>query len=113
VASNENYIYARRDVVRKVRSLHLTVNTDVSRVHAQEQAMISTQNALDATQAGYEVGTRDVVDVINAQQNVYDATKEYAAARHNYVVNMLKLKALTGSLTPDDIYRIDQNLTTR
>ncbi|MFQ3323091.1 MAG: outer membrane protein [Pseudomonadales bacterium] len=107
-ASLENYAGAMRTTVQTTRAFHLTVETDVARTAARKQAITSSQSALDATQAGYEVGTRNIVDVLNVQQSLYSAIRDYANTRYNYIVNMLRLKQLAGTLSPQDIYDLNK-----
>lgn len=108
--SYENYIAARethtsvmRDTIQFTRSLHLGVTTDVQRVKARKQAIVSAQSALDATTAGYEVGTRNVVDVLNAQRILFQAIRDYANTRYDYVVRLLRLRRQAGLLSPEDV----------
>ena len=76
-AARENRINLTRNTITASRSLHMTVSSDVARVNARKQAIKSTQSALDATVAGYEVGTRNIVDVLNAQNAVFSAQRDY------------------------------------
>jgi outer membrane protein len=108
LASSEQHKNLLRNTIMQTRSLHLTVNTDVARVKARRQGITSAQSALDATQAGYEVGTRNVVDVLNAQQLLYSSQRDYANTRHAYVLNLLRLKGQAGTLSPKDIYDLDK-----
>ena len=85
----------------------MTVNSDVSRVNARKQSIVSSKSALDATQAGYEVGTRNVVDVLNSQNTLFAAQRDYANARYDYVTNILRLKQTAGLLSPEGIYRLE------
>ncbi|HEB27272.1 MAG TPA: hypothetical protein ENI05_05775 [Porticoccus sp.] len=104
----QNKIETQRTVVRNARASHITVVTDVQRVKARQQTIVSTSSALDATQAGYEVGTRNIVDVLQAQRSLFNAIRDYANSRYDYVLNMLKLKRAAGILTPQDIYDINK-----
>lgn len=88
----------RRDTVQQVRSRYTQVSNNVSTVEARRQAIVSNQSALDATRAGYEVGTRNIVDVLNAEQNLYNAMADYASARYDYVINLLALRQQAGVL---------------
>lgn len=111
IASREMQTSVLRNTVQLARSLHLAVSTDVERVKARKQAIVSAQSALDATTAGYEVGTRNVVDVLNAQQLLYRAVRDYANTRYDYVVNLLKLRQQAGMLSPADIEALNKWLT--
>ena len=99
---------AERSVVRDVRNLYRSVTTDVVRVKARLKAIQSSESALEATQTGYEVGTRNIVDVLQAQQRLYGAQFDYADSRYNYVLNMLRLKAVAGSLSAEDLADINR-----
>ena len=73
----------------------------------RSQGITSSQSALDAAQAGYEVGTRNIVDVLNAQNALFTAQRDYANSRYDYIVNMLRLKQQAGQLSPADINQLD------
>ena len=109
-AARQDRINLTRNTIAKTRSLHMTVVSDVSRVKARKQSIISSKSALDATQAGYEVGTRNVVDVLNAQNALFAAKRDYANSRYDYISNLLRLKEQAGLLTPDDIFSLDDHL---
>lgn len=109
-AARESRIALQRNTIAQTRSLHMTVMSDVSRVQARAQAIVSSQSALDATQAGYEVGTRNVVDVLNAQNALYAAKRDYANSRYDYVINQLRLKQQAGLLSPQDVLDLDRHL---
>lgn len=110
LAARESRINLMRTTVTNTRSLHMTVNSDVARVAARKQSIVSSQSALDATTAGYEVGTRNVVDVLNAQNVLFGAKRDYANARYDYVSDMLRLKQQAGLLSPEDVYSLEESL---
>lgn len=93
----------RRATEREVRSAYLGVVAGIGQVKARKQALSSAQTALEATQAGFEVGTRTAVDVLNAQQVRYGAQSEYARSRYDYLLATLRLKQAAGSLSEGDI----------
>ncbi|MBQ0712737.1 MAG: TolC family outer membrane protein [Porticoccus sp.] len=107
IQAKENYIGIQRNTVQNARSLHLLVLTNTARVKARNQAIISAKSALEATQAGYEVGTRNIVDVLVVQRNLYQARRNYANSRYDYIASLLKLKDVAGQLSPDDIYQLN------
>ncbi len=111
-AARENRINLSRNTVTNARSLHMTVVSDVSRVAARKQSIVSSKSALDATQAGYEVGTRNVVDVLNAQNTLFAAQRDYANSRYDYILNVLLLKEQAGLLSPEDVNRLDSYMIT-
>lgn len=97
----------RRVVLRQTRDAYLTVLANIDQVAALTQARISAQSALDATEAGFNVGTRTTVDVLDARQNVFRAQKDLERARYDYLLNSLRLKEAVGSLSGDDVQAIN------
>jgi outer membrane protein len=98
----------RRATLRQVRDAYRGVLTGISRVKALKQATVSTQSALDATEAGFEVGTRTIVDVLSSQRELYRARRDYAQARYDYALNSLRLKQAAGMLAPENLQQINQ-----
>ncbi len=99
-----------RRAVSLTRSSYLGVVAAVSSVKALNQAVISADSALEATQAGFEVGTRTIVDVLLQTQQLYDAKRQYARSRYDYILNTLKLKQAAGTLTEADLSQINNML---
>jgi outer membrane protein len=97
----------RRATVREVRSAFLGITAGISQVQARKQALSSAQIALDATQAGFEVGTRTAVEVLNSQQVRYGAQRDYARSRYDYLLASLRLKQAAGSLSEEDIILVN------
>lgn len=93
----------RRQVVEATRNLHRAVNTDIEQVQARRQSIISNQSALEATEIGYQVGTRNIVDVLDTQRRLYAAVRNYNDARYDYILDTLRLKQAAGTLSPDDL----------
>jgi outer membrane protein len=106
--AQEIYNKTQRNIIQASRALHLSVVTGVAQVKARQQAIKSNQSALEATQAGYEVGTRNLVDVLIAQRNLFSAKRNFDNTRYDYIINMLKLKEVAGNLTPEDILKLDE-----
>jgi outer membrane protein len=107
IASEEGYIATKRNTVQAARSLHQLVLTNTARVKARKQSITSADSALQATQAGYEVGTRNIVDVLVAQRTVYQARRNYSNARYDYILSMMRLKEVAGQLSPDDLFELN------
>lgn len=93
---------AHRQALQQTRDAYLGVTSTIAQVQALKQALISNQAAHEATQAGFEVGTRTAIDVLSTLREVYRAERDYARARYNYVINTLRLKQAAGTLTMDD-----------
>ncbi|MDP2322470.1 MAG: TolC family outer membrane protein, partial [Gammaproteobacteria bacterium] len=111
-ASRERLERTARETERQTRDAYLGVITDISRVQALKQAFESAKTALKATEAGYDVGTRTTVDVLDARRSVFIAETVYLRSRYDYLINSLRLKQAAGTLTTDDIAQIDNLLTT-
>jgi outer membrane protein len=77
-------------------------------VKARKQAIVSNESALEATKAGYEVGTRNLVNVLDAQRKVYEAKRNYLSTLYDYVLSSLRLKQSAGTLSATDITQLDQ-----
>ncbi|MGW8227277.1 MAG: TolC family outer membrane protein [Gammaproteobacteria bacterium] len=101
------YEQQRRATERETRSSYLNVLANISSVRAFAQALVSSKTALQATEAGYEVGTRTAVDVLNSRREVFRAERDYARSRYTYIQQTLRLKAAVGTLTEQDIVAIN------
>jgi outer membrane protein len=97
----------QRAAQRQTRESFLGVISGISQVQALNQSVVSSESALEATQAGFDAGTRTTVDVVNAQRVVLQAKRLYALARYDYLMNTLRLKQAAGTLSPDDLARIN------
>jgi outer membrane protein len=93
----------RRAVHRQTRDAYLGVISGISQVQAFEQAVRSTESAKAAIEAGFQVGTRTSVDVLDAERNVFEAKRNLAGARYNYIINTLSLKQAAGTLSQEDL----------
>ena len=110
-AAEHNYIAAKRNTIQAARSTHQQVITNIARIKARTQATKSAESALQATQAGYEVGTRNIIDVLLAQRTVFQAKRNVASARYDYILSMMRLKQVAGQLSPEDIFGINSQLS--
>ncbi|MFQ6371633.1 outer membrane channel protein TolC [Shewanella sp. YIC-542] len=100
-----------RQVIKSVRSDFNDVAAAISSIKAYEQSVISSESALKATQAGFEVGTRTIVDVLNSTRTLYNAKRQLANARYSYINSVMALKQAAGTLSEDDIISINNGLT--
>ena len=98
----------RRAVVRQSREAFNGVMTGISRVKALNQALVSGKQALESTQAGYEVGTRTTVDVLNVRRDLFRAKRDYANSRYEYILSSIRLKQAAGTLSPNDLAQINE-----
>ncbi|HHJ40412.1 MAG: hypothetical protein AXA67_10105 [Methylothermaceae bacteria B42] len=109
--ANEEYLGAKRNTIQDTRAQYINVMTSIARVNAGKKAVISSRASLEATEAGYEVGTRNIVDVLDAVRTLHSAIKDYANARLDYVLANLRLKRRAGTLSPEDLIQLNQWLT--
>ena len=101
---------AQRSTAQAVRQNFLNVTSGIAQVQALEQALTSTQSQLDSTILGRDVGVRTSVDVLNAQQQVYQTRRDLQQARYNYLLNTLRLKAAAGQLAEGDVQDVNRAL---
>lgn len=109
-AARENQETVRRQVVQQTRNGYQNVIADISRVKALQQVLISSEAAYRATEAGFEVGTRNAVEVLLSLRNTFSARRDYAQARYDYLLDTLRLKQAAGSLAVDDLQAINRLL---
>ncbi|WP_371186685.1 outer membrane channel protein TolC [Thalassotalea maritima] len=115
--AQQNYVVASQDmqltyrgVVRGSRIAYNTIVATISSIKALEQSVISAESALKATEAGFEVGTRTIVDVLDRTQSLYNAKRNLSNARYRYIINMLRLKETAGTISDQDVLAINQGL---
>ncbi|KAL8188478.1 UNVERIFIED_CONTAM: hypothetical protein K2H54_000331 [Gekko kuhli] len=110
VAASELLEKNFRSVQSTVRSSYNNVNASIGSVRAYSQSVISADSALKATEAGYEVGTRTIVDVLDSTRKLYEAKQKLSEARYNYILNILSLKQAAGVLEAQDLVEVNQGL---
>jgi len=101
---------ARRASALVARQAYLSVINGIAQVSALEQALVSSESALQSNRLGYEVGVRINIDVLNAQQQVFSTKRDLAVARYNTITTLLKLKAAAGGLREADLEEINRVL---
>jgi outer membrane protein len=112
-AARERLERANRETERATRDAYLGVLSEISRVRATKQALESGRTALQATEAGFEVGTRTTVDVLQARRQLFDAQTTYSRSRYDYILNVLQLQLATGTLDRADLEKINAFLKER
>ena len=101
---------ARRSSEFSSGQSYLAVINGIAQIAALEQALISSQSALDSTRVGYKVGVRINIDVLNAQQQLFSTERDLALARYNTINSHLRLKAAAGALREDDLEEVNRVL---
>jgi len=102
---------ARRQAALTAQQTYLSVINGIAQVGALEQALVSSQSALDSNKLGYEVGVRINIDVLNAQQQLFSTRRDLSTARYNAILNQLRLKAAAGSLRDEDLEEVNRALS--
>lgn len=98
---------ARRSAGLAARQSYLGVTSGLAQVKAYEQALVSSESALESNKLGYEVGVRINIDVLNAQQQLFTTRRDLSKARYDTLFAQLRLKAATGALTEEDLQQIN------
>jgi outer membrane protein len=111
-AARERLDGSMRKAERETRDSYLGVIAERARVGALKQAVKSNQTALEATEAGFDVGTRTTVDVLDARRRLFEAERDFARSRYDYLINVVRLKSAAGVLAPGDLGAINELLTT-
>ncbi|ERB66195.1 outer membrane channel protein TolC [Vibrio coralliilyticus] len=110
VAASQDLEATYRGVVKNVRAFNNDISASIGALRAYEQTVVSTQSALEATEAGFDVGTRTIVDVLDSTRNLYDANKNLSNARYDYILSVLKLRQAVGTLSEQDVLDINAGL---
>ena len=101
---------SRRQAALTTRQSYLGVTNGMAQVRALGQALISSETALASNKLGYEVGVRINIDVLNSQQQVFSTKRDLSKATYDTIMNGLRLKAATGSLTEADVAEVNRLL---
>jgi outer membrane protein len=101
---------ARRNTELETQRAYLNLNTSIAQVKAFEQALASSQLQVESTKLGYEVGVRTSVDVLNAEQQYFSAKRDLLQSRYSYLVNIIRLKSISGIVAESDLIDINQQL---
>lgn len=110
VAASEDLEATYRSVVKDVRAFNNNITASIGALRAYEQSVVSAQSALEATEAGFDVGTRTIVDVLDSTRRLYDANKNLSDARYNYILSVLQLRQAVGTLSEQDIVDVNAGL---
>ena len=113
VAASQDLEATYRSVVKDVRAQNNNINASIGALRAYEQSVVSARSALEATEAGFDVGTRTIVDVLDATRRLYDANKNLSNARYNYILSVLQLRQAVGTLSEQDVLDVDAGLITQ
>lgn len=110
VAASQDLEAQYRSVVKDVRAFNNNISASIGALRAYEQTVVSAESALEATEAGFDVGTRTIVDVLDSTRRLYDANKNLSNARYDYIISVLQLRQAVGTLNEQDIMDINAGL---
>ena len=110
VSYSEKLESTNRSVINQVRSSYNNISSSISSIKAYQQAVVSAESSLEATSSGYQVGTRTIVDVLNATTQLYSSKRNLSDAKYNYLTSLLQLKYAVGTLTADDLVYLNNML---
>lgn len=110
ISASEQLESTYHNVIQVVRSFYNNVISSISSIKAYQQLVFSAQSSLDAMEAGYQVGTRTIVDVLNATTALFQAKQNLANARYDYLINDLKIQYARGTLNEGDLLRLNSSL---
>ena len=110
VAASQAAEQTYRQTVQSIRSSFNNVKASISTIRALEQSVVSADSALKATEAGFDVGTRTIVDVLDSTRNLFDARRNLAGARYDFIQSVVTLKQAAGTLTGEDVAMINRGL---
>lgn len=96
-----------RQTEQQARDAYQGVISQIAQVQALKQAVESNRVSLEATEAGYEVGTKTAVDVLTARQLLVQAQTNYAQAKYGYLNNIVALRQAAGNLDRQTIEQIN------
>lgn len=105
--ASSNMEGTRRDVMITAKQQYNSVMSGISKIKADQQAIMSAQSSLDSTQESYKAGTRTIVDVLLAQQQLFQAKTNYSQDEYTYLMDTLLLKQAAGTLCPNDLVAIN------
>ena len=100
----------RRAITRQTRNAYRALVAGLIEIEARKQALVSAQSAMEATEAGFEVGTRTIVDVLTSQQVLFQAQRDHSISRHNFLVNTLRLRQAAGTVEAKDVADVNRLL---
>lgn len=110
VAAKQQMVSVERQTDQNTRNTYWQVQNGVNIVKAQETALKSAKTKLDSDQLGYQVGVRNSVDLVNSQKNYYQTFQTYQQSRYQYLMARIQLRYLSGSVNPDFVKQINQNI---
>lgn len=92
---------------RRIRQLYRDVEVDRGQIEALQQAVVSAETARQATENGYQAGTRTILDLLDAEARLAEARHNLSDARFGFLFSLIELRYEAGVLEADDIRNMD------
>ena len=105
--SRTKYLDKIREIEQNTTTLFRTIHADVEAVNMLKLTVKSQEEALKAVKAGYRMGIRNAVDVLQAQKAMFLAKRTLIDATYSYVSNVIALKRLAGIVDRDSLVLVD------
>ena len=108
VKSEEQLILIERSIVQQVRSLHTALRTSELNISSLKSAVESSKDALEATRVGYELNSRNLIDLLQAERNYSESINNLSQASYAFIVTSLQYKQAIGNLVPGDVVELNK-----
>ena len=108
VKTEEQMILIERSVVQQIRSLYTALKTAELNIVSLRTAVDSSKDALEATRLGYELSSRNLIDLLQAERNYSETQNRLSQAMYGFIVTSLQYKQAIGTLRPEDIVKINK-----
>jgi outer membrane protein len=106
-AGKAGYEATLRQAEQQARDAYQGVISQIAQVEALKQAVESNRVSLQATEAGYEVGTKTAIDVLSSRELLVQAQTNYSQSKYAYLNNIIALRLAAGNLDPQTIKQIN------
>lgn len=108
VKSEEQLILIERSIVQQVRTLHTALRTSELNISSLKSAVESSKDALEATRVGYELNSRNLIDLLQAERNYSESINNLSQASYAFIVTSLQYKQAIGNLVPGDVVELNK-----
>ncbi len=108
VKTEEQLILIERSIVQEIRSLHTALRTSELNIASLKAAVESSKDALEATKVGYELNSRNLIDLLQAEKNYSESINNLSQATYGFIVTLLQYKRAIGNLVPGDIVELNK-----
>ena len=108
VKSEEQLILVERGIVQQIRTLHTALRTSELNIASLKSAVESSKDALEATKLGYELNSRNLIDLLQAEKNYSESINNLSQATYGFIVTSLQYKQAIGNLVPGDVVELNK-----